>query len=285
MAADSIYSQQVSPEPMRDTHTGPALNNLSIAQSLTLMNAMATLSLKADAQRYFFGYLWWILEPLLWVGVFYLVFEVLLDSGRADFLVFLAVGKLTFIWFSKSVSQSANSLVGSRGLIGKIDASKWLFPLSISHEGLYKQAAVFALLIVLLLFKGYAPSAVWIWLVPLAITQYLLILGCGMLAALLVCVRQDFQLLVQLGMVFLLFMSGIFWDIDSIGNAALRENLLLVNPMASLIDLYRTVLMDGSAPLLTQWLIVLVESVVILAVMVWAYRALHYWIARRVVTQ
>ena len=66
------------------------MNNLSIPQSLTLMNAMATLSLKADAQRYFFGYLWWILEPLLWVGVFYLVFEVLLGTGRADFLVFLA---------------------------------------------------------------------------------------------------------------------------------------------------------------------------------------------------
>jgi lipopolysaccharide transport system permease protein len=106
-----------------------------------------------------------------------------------------------------------------------------------------------------------------------------------MLAALLVCVRRDFQPLVQLGMVFLLFMSGIFWDIDSIGNAALRENLLLVNPMASVIDLYRTVLMEGSAPPLTQWLIVLLESVVILAVVMWAYLALHYWIARRVVTQ
>ena len=261
------------------------MNNLSIPQSLTLMNAMATLSLKADAQRYFFGYLWWILEPLLWVGVFYLVFEVLLGTGRADFLVFLAVGKLTFIWFSKSVSQSASSLLGSRGLIGKMDAPKWLFPLAICHEGLCKQVAVFALLMVLLLSKGYAPSAAWLWLVPLAITQYLLIVGCGMLGALLVCVRRDFQLLVQLGMVFLLFMSGIFWDIDSIGNPVLRENLLLVNPMASMIDLYRTVLMEGSAPLLTQWLIVLLESLVILAVMMWTYRALHYWIARRVVTQ
>ena len=246
---------------------------------------MARLSLKADAQRYFFGYLWWILEPLLWVGVFYLVFEVLLGTGRADFLVFLAVGKLTFIWFSKSVSQSANSLLGSRGLIGKMDAPKWLFPLAICHEGLYKQVAVFALLIVMLLYKGYAPSAAWLWLVPLAITQYLLIVGCGMLAALLVCVRQDFQLLVQLGMVFLLFMLGIFWDIDSIGNAALRESLLLVNPMASLIDMYRSVLMEGIAPALGQWLIVVTESLVILTLMIWAYKALHYWIARRVVTQ
>jgi lipopolysaccharide transport system permease protein len=249
------------------------------------MNAMATLSLKADAQRYFFGYLWWILEPLLWVGVFYFVFEVLLGTGRTDFLVFLAVGKLTFIWFSKSVNQSANSLLLSSGLISKMDAPKWLFPLAICHEGLYKQVAVLALLIVLLLYKGYVPSAAWLWLVPLAATQYLLIVGCGMLAALLVCVRHDFQLLVQLGMVFLLFMSGIFWDIDSIGSAALRESLLLVNPLASIIDLYRTILIEGTAPPLTQWLIVLFESVVILTVVVWAYRALHYWIARRVVIQ
>ena len=249
------------------------------------MNAMATLSLKADAQRYFFGYLWWILEPLLWVGVFYLVFEVLLGTGRADFLVFLAVGKLTFIWFSKSVSQSANSLLGSRGLIGKMDAPKWLFPVAICHEGLYKQAAVFALLIVMLLYKGYAPSVAWLWLVPLAITQYLLIVGCGMVAALLVCVRQDFQLLVQLGMVFLLFMSGIFWDIDNISNAALRENLLLVNPLAALIDLYRQVLMEGNAPNFRQWGVVVVQSALILGLAAWAYSALHYWIARRVVTR
>ena len=261
------------------------MNNLTLKQTLTLMDVMARLSLKADAQRYFLGYLWWILEPLLWVAVFYLVFEVFLGSGRADFLMFLAVGKLTFIWFSKSVNQAANSLIAGRGLIGNTDSPKWLFPWAVCHEGLYKQVAVFAVLVVMLLYKGYEPTLQWLWIAPIAITQYVLILGCAMVAALLVCVRQDFQLIVQLGTVFLLFMSGIFWDIDSIGNAALRENLLLVNPVAPLIDLYRTVLMGGIAPALGQWLIVLAESLAILALMSLAYKALHYWIARRVVTQ
>ncbi len=261
------------------------MNNLPIQQSLTLVNEMARLSLKADSQRYFLGYLWWALEPLLWVGVFYLVFEVLLSSGRADFLVFLAVGKLTFIWFSKSVTQAANSLIGNRGLIGRMDAPKWLFPLAVCHEGLYKQAAVFALLMALLLYEGYAPSVAWLWVVPLAITQYVLIVGCGMAAAVLVCFRRDFEFLVQLGIVFLMFASGIFWDIDGISSSALRENLFLTNPMASLIDLYRSVLMEGTAPTFSQWLTVLGESLVILALISWAYRALHYWISRRVVTQ
>ena len=62
------------------------------------MNAIATLSLKADAQRYFFGYLWWILEPLLWVGVFYLVFEVLLGTGRAGFLPHPSCRMMTTRW-------------------------------------------------------------------------------------------------------------------------------------------------------------------------------------------
>jgi ABC-type multidrug transport system fused ATPase/permease subunit len=45
------------------------------------------------------------------------------------------------------------------------------------------------------------------------------------------------------------------------------SNLLLVNPMASLIDLYRSVLMEGTAPALGQWLIVVGESLAILALM------------------
>ena len=261
------------------------MNHLTLKQTLSLMDVMARRSLKADAQRYFLGYLWWILEPLLWVAVFYLVFEVFLGSGRADFLMFLAVGKLTFIWFSKSVNQAANSLIAGRGLIGNTDSPKWLFPWAVCHEGLYKQVAVFAVLLVMLLYKGYEPTAQWLWLAPIAISQYVLILGCAMVAALLVCVRQDFQLIVQLGTVFLLFMSGIFWDIDSIGNAALRENLLLVNPLAALIDLYRQVLMEGSAPSFRQWGVVVVQSAVILGLTIWAYRTLHYWIARRVVTR
>ena len=261
------------------------MNHLTLKQTLTLMDVMARLSLKADAQRYFMGYLWWILEPLLWVAVFYLVFEVFLGSGRADFLMFLAVGKLTFIWFSKSVNQAANSLISGRGLIGNTDSPKWLFPWAVCHEGLYKQVAVFAVLVVMLLYKGYEPTLQWLWLAPIAITQYVLILGCAMVAALLVCVRQDFQLLVQLGTVFLLFMSGIFWDIDSIGNAALRENLLLVNPLAALIDLYRQVLMEGGAPSFGQWGVVVAQSALILGLTAWAYRVLHYWIARRVVTR
>ncbi len=132
---------------------------MPLRQYLTLMNTMARMALRAEAARFYLGYVWWIVEPLLYVAVFYVVFDVILESQRADFLMFLMVGKLSFIWFSKSVTQASNSIVNSAGLIGKVNVPKTLFPMAVIQEGLYRQAAVFALLLIVLLINGYAPSA------------------------------------------------------------------------------------------------------------------------------
>lgn len=52
----------VSPEPY-----------VTLNQSLTLVDTMARFHLKGEARQYFLGYLWWILEPLLYVAVFFLL--------------------------------------------------------------------------------------------------------------------------------------------------------------------------------------------------------------------
>jgi lipopolysaccharide transport system permease protein len=182
------------------------------------------------------------------VAVFYIVFDVLLDSRRADFLVFLMCGKLTFIWFSKSVVLASRSIVGAKGLIGRIDLPKSLFPIASVQESSYKQIAVFALLLLFLLARGYAASVAWLWLLPLIAVNYLLIVAASLAGAYLVCLARDFTLLIGLAMTFLLFMSGIFWDPRSLADPAMTEILFTLNPVAFLIDAYRQVLMAGLAP-------------------------------------
>jgi lipopolysaccharide transport system permease protein len=217
---------------------------------LTLVDTMARMSLKADAARYFFGYIWWILEPLLYVAVFYVVFEVILDNRREDFLAFLMCGKLTFIWFSKSVTQASRSIVAGKGLIGRVDIPKSLFPLATIQEGLYKQASVFLLLFAVLLGRGYGVDGSWLWLLPLVLVNYLMILACSLFGAFLVCLAFDFSMLISLGMIFLLFTSGIFWDVRDLPDPAMTEQVLALNPVAFLIDGYRQVLLEHTAPAL-----------------------------------
>jgi lipopolysaccharide transport system permease protein len=206
------------------------------------------MALRADASRFMLGYIWWILEPLLFVAVFYVVFGVILDSGRTDFLVFLICGKLPFVWISKTINQSATSIVKNKGLIGRIHIPKIIFPLATVQESLYKQSAVFALLFAALQFDGYGVSAAYFWLIPLIAVNYLLIVVCAIGAAYIVCLIRDFAMLVSLAMTFLMFASGIFWDVRSLDDPAKIDLMLTVNPVAFLLDAYRQILMYQTPP-------------------------------------
>ena len=258
---------------------------LRLRQYITLVDTLARFQLKAEARRFALGYVWWFLEPMLYVGVFYLVFEQLLGTRPPDFLVFLAVGKLTFIWFSKSVNQASMSLVNSRGLVAQVNLPKHIFPLSVVQEGVYRQVAVFGFLLLFLLLAGYSPGLGWLWLLPLIVSQYLLITGCALLGALLVCWRRDFQMLIQLGTVFLLFMSGVFWDVQAIQDVDLVQWLSILNPLLVLLNAYREVLMFGRMPDLASLCWVFAESVVLLVGALWLYTRLNYWLAQRAITQ
>lgn len=252
---------------------------MSIAQYFRLVDTMARMALRADASRYFLGYIWWILEPLLFVGVFYVVFNIILESGRADFLVFLMCGKLTFIWFSKSVNQAANSIVSSRGLIGRINVTKTLFPLAVIQESLYRQAAVFLLLFGVLFAWGYSPTLTWLSLLPVIFVNYLMIVACAYIGACLVCMLRDFSMIITLGMTFLLFTSGIFWDVRALDNPQMTELVLAVNPLAFILDAYRQILMFQTQPDWIHLLQIGCGSVVLLALVVLIMRRNSQYLA------
>jgi len=248
-----------------------------------LADEMARMALKADASRMYLGYLWWVLEPLLYVAVFYLVFAVLLNSPRGDFLAFLMCGKLTFVWFSKSVVHASRSILAAKGLIGKIDLPKALFPVASIQESLYKQLVVFALLLVFLMASGYAVSGAWLWLPLLAFVNYLLIAACAMTAAVLVCIVEDIAMLVSLAMIFLMFSSGIFWDPHTLDEQAMAL-LFTLNPIAFLVDTYRQVLMTGARPDLAHLLVLAVLSGAACLLVSWIMRGSSRYLALRAIT-
>lgn len=249
-----------------------------------LVDHMARMSLKAGASRYFLGYLWWILEPILFVAVFYVVFELLLQNQRENYLLFLICGKFTFIWFSKSVAQCAQSIVNGRGLIGRLDLPKSLFPMATIQEGLYKQAAVFALLMLIVVSLGHAVTASWWWLLPVIVTNYLLIVACALMAAFFVCVVFDFSMVVPLIVIFLLFMSGIFWDPRALPDPATTELVFALNPLAFLIDAYRQILLAGVAPAGGHLLAIAAGSSLLIGIMLWLMRRYSQYLALRALT-
>lgn len=243
--------------------------------------------LKADASKFILGYMWWFLEPLLWVAVFYLVFNVILDSkGRsgADFLLFLACGKFAFIWFSKTVTQASNSIVGNRSIVSKINTPKSMFPMAAVQESLYRQASVYLCLFLLLVVFGTPITMTWLWLLPVLFVNYLAIVACSLLGAYLVCLVRDFSKVIPLGMMFLLFTSGIFWDIRSIGSPEKIDLILTLHPLAFLLDANRQILLHQTPPDLVHLFYIGLGAAVLGAVMIGLMRRNSQSLALKVLT-
>jgi lipopolysaccharide transport system permease protein len=94
-----------------------------------------------------------------------------------------------------------------------------------------------------------------------------MILACFFIAASLVCILRDFSMIIPLGMTFLLFSSGIFWDVHALGDPQKTELVLALNPVAFILDAYRHILMPQTVPDLLHLLQIAVVCFVLILAM------------------
>ena len=238
-------------------------------------------NLRSEASKTYLGYIWWILEPALFVAVLYLIFGTFRARGNPEFVFFLVCGMLPFLWFSKSVTNSSRSILTGKGLINQVSIHKAFFPLLSISENLVKQVFVFILMLVLLLSYGLEPDLSWLYLFILIIVQLLVIVACALIVAAIIPFVPDFHYIIATGMTLLLLVSGLFFDYRTLVLPEHQE-LFLLNPMARLIKNYRQVLMDNLQP---DWLalgILAAGCAVVIFGMLALYRRLDTAFARAV---
>jgi lipopolysaccharide transport system permease protein len=239
--------------------------------------------MKAEASKLYLSHLWWVIEPLLFVYAFYFVFRILLQNQQEDFLLFLLCAKIPYMWFSKSVTNASGSIIANGGIISQLDISKAIFPYSSIQLSLYKEIPVFVVLVCIAISYGYFPDLQWLWLLPLFVLEYVLIVAFGMLTAFTVCYVNDARMIISMGMLFLMFASGIFFDISIIAEP-MRTYLLVLNPVAFLCDGFRTILMNKGMYSLQHLSYLMVLSLALLVVVHVVYLRLSKAIAARVVS-
>jgi lipopolysaccharide transport system permease protein len=250
------------------------------AHYLKLVNLQARMKLKAQSKKLTLNYLWWVLEPLLFVLMFYIVFEYLLQRGGDDYFSFLVIGKITYLWFSKSVVSASKGLIGNKNIINQCHIPKWIFPLVNMLETTYKAVVSFLVLFFILWLNGFSPTKYYLHLIPITLLMSLLICGVGYLGSLLVGFARDFMNLILIGMTGLMFMSGVFWDINSIQNDRLQELVWLYNPLAVLINAYRDVLLHQSEPNYIQMTPAFLVSIALLVICFYVFKKCNNGISR-----
>src|ERR1041385_5539554 len=124
------------------------------------------------------GVAWSLLNPLVLLGVYLVVFGVLLKNGKiAHYPIYLLAGLACWIFFSVSLQSAARSMVDSAELIKKVRFPRQLVAFSMVATQAVTFAVMIAILIVLsLIFVPDARSTVWLS-IPLAVVFASLVAG------------------------------------------------------------------------------------------------------------
>lgn len=211
---------------------------------LVLFRAWA--DLKSETERTYLGFVWWVLEPMLFLGVFYVVIGFLQGRRGVEFVSFLLVGVVLWQWFKAAVSHAGDSVYHNLHLVRNVRVATWVFPATTVVADTVKFLLLLTILLVLLPTFGLAPSLLWLHLFPVLLAELLLILGVGMLLAALIPFIPDLRFAVEAGLHALMFISGVFFSLDNLA-PELRRTMLL-NPIANLIEQARRVLLQGLPP-------------------------------------
>jgi ABC-type polysaccharide/polyol phosphate export permease len=192
------------------------------------------------------GIAWTLLNPLLFMGVYTLVFSVIMRSTIQHYPLFLLSGLIPWLWFSGAVTQATNSIVDGGAYIGKtLMPAEILVLVPVLSNGVNFLITIVLFLPVALV-MGINIGWALVFLPLLLSIGLCLTLGTAMVVAVVNVYFRDIQQIVAYVMTALFFLTPIFYARDAVPTNL--EFLLVFNPIAGLIGAFQSVFFNGVPP-------------------------------------
>lgn len=204
-------------------------------------------NLKARNASTALGLMWWVLNPLLLGGVYFLVFGILFAGNRpAGFLSYLLSGMFVFHFTAQSLTGGANSILQNSKLLANLRFPRVILPLSAIIESSVGFLASLLVFYAISLPLGQGQIGFRLLYLPAILLIHVLFnLGLGCLAARMAVPFRDINNLIPYITRIWLYLSPIIWPLSFLDSAgATARRLIELNPMFHLISVYRSILFD-----------------------------------------
>lgn len=197
------------------------------------------------------GALWTQLYPLLLLGVYVLVFSVILPTNIPRFPVFAFVGIVVWHFFSTAVLLATTSVVANLNLITRVAFPRELVTVSAVAIGFVDLALSHGPLLVAGLVYGVRPTLSWLALPPLLVLFGVFCLGIGLMLATAGAYLLDVKFFVEVAITLLMFLSPIFYHPEVVPDSVAW--IMWANPLAVMMTAYRQAFIEGLWPSLPVW--------------------------------
>lgn len=210
--------------------------------------------LKVRYKNSVLGIAWSLLNPLLMMLVFTLVYTVMLgQSNQHDYPAFILCGLLPWNFFSATIMGGTSSIVSNSHLIKKVYFPRETLPLSLLLSNLVNFVIALPVLIVLSLLLGVHLTA-WALMLPIVIAvQIIFTLGMSLFLSALNVFYRDVQQIMEVAILAWFFLTPIIWDVGLLPvsrtvfgiEVPIQRLTYILNPMASIVATYRDILYYG----------------------------------------
>lgn len=202
--------------------------------------------LKSDIAQSHLSWLWWILDPLLFMLVY--TFVALVVFGRAEqyFSAFIFIGYTSYKFFEKTLKGSVRLVVANKAIVRKVYIPKHILLFRKMYVNGFTSAVSFMLVFCTMAIYRVPLTYHVISFIPLVLLLFLITFGFSTILMHFGVFVEDLSNLISVGLRLVFYMSGVFYSLEKrLDSEILRTVLLKCNPIAFIIDQMRNALLYG----------------------------------------
>ncbi len=277
----AVTSRSEVPSSFRSSSVRPgalALVRLGITETLSRRRLIAYLvraDLKKKGADTLLGNIWWVIDPLLQMAIYWLLIGVILQRDQyEDYPLFIFAAILPWKWLDSTVKDGVRAVTSQERLIKQIYFPKLVLPLAASASGVANFAFGLVPLFVLMFLLYPQRVSWWLLLIPvIGLVQLLFSTGLAILVSGVNVFYRDVGNLSRHLMRFWFYLSPTLYGLDMVAEIAdkhptigpIVEAWFKLNPMTYILTAYRDVIYYGQAPDWASLLVIAGVSLVILA--------------------
>jgi lipopolysaccharide transport system permease protein len=227
----------------------------------SLIILLAVNDVKTRYRNSVLGFFWSFLEPLLMLGVLYLVFTNIFKNSIENYPIYLLLGLIIWYMFSRATSMGQMSLLSKAGIIQKVNLRKELIVLSSCLASLIMMCFEFIAFTFFALVFHFIPASTILMLPLLILDLFVFCFGISLILSVLTVYFGDIKFIWHVALQVGFFTTPIFYQLEVFPESI--KQMLQLNPMASVVDTAHKIVIYGTLPTLEESMHIVISTLVI----------------------
>lgn len=234
---------------LRPPHGWSALNLRDLWIYRELIYFMTWRDIKVRYKQAALGISWAILQPLLTMVIFSIIFGNLakLPSDGINYSLFSYAGLLPWQLFAGGLSRASTSLVSNSNLLTKVYFPRLIIPVSAVVAALVDFLLACLVMLGLMIYFHVWPTLMTLWVIPFALLAIVTATTVGVWLSALNVQYRDVQQMVPFLVQAWMYASPVAYSAGLIPSGK-WQLIYGLNPMAGVIQGFRWALLGGTPP-------------------------------------